>query len=56
MHLSQVSQVIGVYYVHDIRDEFCSGGGGVGLKSLARIFVSIACTRKKIKWFCPNIT
>ena len=25
-----------------------------GLKSLARIFFSIACT--KIKWFCPNIT
>ena len=29
------------------------GGGGGGLKSLARIFCSIACT--KIKWFCPNI-
>ena len=30
------------------------GGGGGGLKSLARIYFSIACT--KIKWFCPNIT
>ena len=33
-----------------VRDEFRSGG----LKSLARIFFPIACT--KIKWFCPNIT
>ena len=33
-----------------VRDEFHSGG----LKSLARIFFSIAWT--KIKWFCPNIT
>ena len=30
------------------------GRGGGGLKSLARIFISIACT--KIKWFCPNIS
>ena len=37
-----------------VRGEFRSGGGGGGLKSLSRIFVSIACT--KIKWFCPNIT
>ena len=38
-------------HIHvSIRDEFCSGG----LKSLARIFFSIACT--KTKWFCPNIT
>ena len=34
-----------------VRDEFSSGGG---LKSLARIYFSIACT--KIKWFCSNIT
>ena len=33
-----------------VRDKFRSRE----LKSLARIFFSIACT--KIKWFCPNIT
>ena len=33
---------------------FVRGGGGGGLKSLARISFSIACT--KIKWIYPNIT
>ena len=46
--------LLGVVYVKwhnpiSVRDEFRSGG----LKSLALIFSSIACTQ--IKWFCPNI-
>ena len=34
--------LIGLHFTLHARDKFCSGGGG--LKSLARIFFSIACT------------
>ena len=44
-----------VRHVHMRTGRVSFGGGGVGLKTLARIFFfSIACTI--IMWFCQNFT